>query len=350
MVTETTSPKGGADCPSVEEQLDKITQRIIEFDAQKLGDLKTELEAVKKKKEEGVKEYRAKFEGMKKQWCEQNDHIVGMRRDLIGAFPKWKILIEECVCKQLARKRKEENRLECRGPIRGRFEVNRDLALARKEAAKAAANGWESAAKTLQDQLNANGKLIDDLCKLACTPERPIALFRLWFKLIPAHARIRPVTECFTIPAEEMPDALCPPGKPVDGCRDCDRYEPPPPTNGDCVLKTPTPEADPDEAAATPPWPRGEPWLVPPDDYSTKIDCAYYDYQLAKDAYGIAERCFQTYADDLASVKKNLDALTKALDTVIEDCLKDHKDKGCCETEEEKKPPAEGCCNSTKGA
>ena len=36
-------------------------------------------------KDDAVKDYTAKFEGLKKLWCEQNDHILSIRRDLIGA-------------------------------------------------------------------------------------------------------------------------------------------------------------------------------------------------------------------------------------------------------------------------
>jgi hypothetical protein len=281
---------------------------------------------------------------MKKQWCEHNDHILSMRRDLIGAFPQWKTLIAECVCKALAQKRKEENRIQCRSEVKGRFETNRDLALAAKDAAKAAAGGWQGAAKTLQDQLNANGKLIEELCKLTCTPERPVAFYRLWFTLMPAHARIRPVTDCFTVPVDETPEALCPPGTPVADWRGCDQYEPALPTHGDCALKAAADTADQKakSEATRREWPLGAPWLVPPEDYEAQIDSAFYAYQKAKNAYGVAERCFQTYADDLRSVKKGLDALNKDLDTVIEDCLKAHKDKGCCVVEDDKQnTPAE---------
>jgi len=343
MVTETpkdngTGTTGSTGCPSVESQLEEINQKIIEFEAQKFAELKSELEQVKKKKEDSVKEYKAKFDGLKKQWCEQNDHIISMRRDIIGAFPDWKAYISECVCSQLAKKRVQENRIACRTEVKGRFEKARDDAKAKLDAAKQTASGWENAIKVLTEQLAQNSKLIDELCKLTCTPDRTVAIYRLWFKLLPAHARIRPVTDCFTVPPTETCEQLCPPNKPPDSCRDCDAYEPAPPTTGDCAAKPADDKPESEETPPEPKWPQGDPWLVPPEEYAGKIDCAYDAYLKAKRVYGTAVRCFQTYADDLPQVKKDLDALIKGLDAAIEDCLKKKKDKGCCDDEDDKKP------------
>jgi hypothetical protein len=342
MVTETlaengTGKPGAGSCPTIESQLNDISQKIIEFDAQKLPELKAELEAVKKKKDDAIKDYAAKFEGLKKVWCEQNDHILSIRRDLIGAFPEWRKHIEECVCPKLAERRKQEQRIACRSEVKGRFEKAREEARVALEVAKAAATGWENAVKVITDQLTANGKLIEELCKLTCSPDRVVAIPKLWCKLLSAHARIRPITDCFDVPVSEMCEQLCPPGECDEAGRNCDKYEPAPPASGDCAPKPPAGEDDKQQTPpAEPSWPRSEPWLCRPEEYAGKIDCAYDGYLKTKQAFGIAVRCYQTYPDDLAQVRKDLDALAKGFDTAVEECLKQTKGKGCCEKEEGK--------------
>jgi hypothetical protein len=321
-------------CPSIEEQLAKVKNEIVSFEARKLGELKTELEAVQKKKETAIPQYKKDYEGLKKTWCEQNDHIVSIRRDLIGAFPEWKKYVQDCICSWLAKKRKQENRVKCRSEVKGPREAARDEAKAALDAAKAAATGWESAATTLAAKLAENQKLIDQICKLACSPERPVAIYKLWFKLLSAHACIRPVTDCFTVPVDEMPCELCPPEKPED-CRPCEKYEEQPaPKNGNGEGES----HDDDAAQSTPPakqWPLCDPFLIPPDDYPGRLDCVYDEYLEAKDVYAGAEAYYRAKPDDLAQVKKDLLALANSLDVEIEACLKTKTPTGCCDEEDE---------------
>jgi hypothetical protein len=335
-------------CPTIESQLEDVINQIVNYDAQKLPELKTELEQVKKKKEDAVKEYRAKFEELKKRWCEQNELVLAIWRGLKCSYPDWEKWIKACVCAELTKARKEGLRVKCREEIKGRFEAARDRAKTQHDLAKDAAAAWTSAVKAISDQLNANGKLIDDIGKLAGTADRHAAIYRLWFKLLLAHARIRPETKCFDIPITEHPENLCPPEK-LDSCRDCDKYEPAPKQGSQCQVPTP-----PDCPAAPTEWPLADPWLIDPDKYTGRIDCAYEDYLKSKKALGDAQRCFVENPDDLASVKAGRDALWKGLDAAIEKCLKDSSGKGCCEKEDEAKEPkdpdCDPCDNPKKGA
>ena len=344
-----TDKTAGRACPTIESQLDDVVNRIVNYEAQKLPELRTELEQVNKKKLDADKEYTARYEELKKKWCEQNELVLAIWRGLKCSYPRWEEYIKSCVCAELSKVRKEDLRIACREEIKGRFEAARDRAKARHDLAKEAAAAWTGAVKAISDQLNANGKLIDEISKLAATEDRHAAIYRFWFKLLVAHARIRPETKCFEIPPTEHPDNLCPPEK-LDSSRDCDKYEPPPKASSGCAVPTrpvpPQPPAD---------WPLADPWLLQPKKYAARIDCAYDDYLKAKEALGAAQRCFIENTDDLKAVKANRDSLWANLQSAIEKCLKDSSGKGCCEKEDEAKQPQDTDCadtdaNQTKGA
>lgn len=318
-------------CPTIESQLDDVVNRIVNYDAQKLPELKTELEQVKKKKEDAVKEYRARFEDLKKKWCEQNELVLAIWRGLKCSYPEWETYIKDCVCAELGKARKEDLRVRCREEIKGRFEAERDRAKAKHDLAKEAAAAWTGAVKAISDQLNANGKLIDEIGRLAGTDERYAAIYRAIFKLMVVHARIRPDSKCFDIPITLHPDNLCPPEK-LDSCRDCDKYEPAPKPGSGCQVPKPPEEPQPPTE-----WPLADPYLIDPDKYPGRIDCAYDDYLKSKEALGNAQRCFVENPDDLAAVKANRTALWKGIDAAIEKCLKDKPGKDCCEKEDEAK-------------
>ena len=335
---------GQTACPTIEDQLGAVNDKIVEYTSQKLPELKAELEQVKKKKDDAKKEYEAKYKELKDLWCKQNDLLLRFRNELKGASPysAWLDYIKNCICAKRAALNAYNLRLKCRGEIKGRYEAARDEAQSSHDAAKDAANAWLNAAKVIADQLNANGKIIDEICKLNCGPDRPVAVYKLWFKWLQSHAQMRPDTACFDVPIEEHPDNLCPPPD-YKPCRDCDKYEPAPRSGpgGQPACPVPTPATPPGKPTE---WVLGSPWLISVDKYAQKIDCAFQALFDAKVKLAAAQRCFGLNADDLASVRAERDAKAKTLDADIEECLKKKAPEGCCTTEDKKPKPAPDPC------
>jgi hypothetical protein len=354
---------------SVEQLLDEVTNEINTFEARKLTELKSELEAVKKKKETAVAEYASKYEALKSRWCDQNDRIRSVRSTVVNAVPNWKQHVADCVCSALSEKRRFENLLVCRSEVKGPLESSRDKAAAARDAAKAIATGWDSAFKTLDAQLSANKDLIEGLAKDVQNPSKLLTvIYGLWFKVLPVHAGIAPETECFDVKTEEMPEVLCPLKSPPDTTRVCAQFEATasakPASNAGATNATNATNATSATSATSatnaanasgavaresasnttstaPPakWPQSQPWIIPPDRYAAQLDDAYAAYLEAKKAFAIEEAHYKVAPDNLAQVKKDFDALLKRLDASITECLANKTDKGCCEKETEPSKP-----------
>ena len=220
------SPNGAVQHKSVEQLLDEVTNEINTFEARKLTELKSELEAVKKKKETAVAEYASKYEGLRLRWCDQNDRIRSVRSTVVNAVPNWKQHVTDCVCSALGEKRRFENLLACRSEVKGPLENSRDKAAVVRDAAKAVATGWDSAFKTLDAQLISNEKLVKELQEDVQNPSKLLTvIYGLWFKVLPVHAGIAPETECFDVKTDEMPEILCPLKPPPDNTRICAQFE-----------------------------------------------------------------------------------------------------------------------------
>jgi hypothetical protein len=313
--------EGGAErCQSAKKLLEQITREINEFEAKKLGELKTDLDAFVKKQDQLVDGYKAKYDALRKTWCDRETDVERVYAHIKCEFPldkeKWQNLIKDCICRKkhdiyCLKKRIAKRKRCCGGPL----QRARDEAAVKYDEAKAALDVIQNLAQKIADALAANLTLIGEIDKLP-SAERTVALYLFWFKLLPAHKRLAPKDisdACTTLGSEGDPKTLC---KPVydEGCKDED---------GACTPPKGYEDPDPKE-------PRG-PWLMPPDDYSYQLDCAWEAYHKAKQVLADAEAALKANPDDLASLEKKLTDDQKALEDEIKKCLKAYKRPDeCC--------------------
>jgi hypothetical protein len=320
-----------AKCLSAGEMLAQVTKELNEFDAKKLGELKSELEAFVKNQEKLVKDYEAKYPSLREKWCLQQQQVQQLHAAVKCAFPPpsepWKKIVEECICKKKHELRCLEERHAkrkrcCSGPL----ERARDRAKALYDAAKARLDALTALAAKVESILGEDATLIKDTNALMSGPDHAVVLWLFWFKLLPQHKQLAPSDvedSCKTFADEETPAKLCE----AVWCKPCDPEEE--------ACKPTTEET---EGGKTDPG-RPVPWLIPPKDYGTALDCAWQDYRAAKDALAKADSAFKEKPDDLASLAKAVEDRKKAIEEEIKKCLKDRKpDDNCC-----KKPTDTGC-------
>jgi len=92
-MAETTLEYHGAQstpCPSTKDLLDRVTRELNHFEAKKLPELKAELEAFEKKKDDVVADYEKKYPGLRDKWCVQQQQIEKLYAALKCSFPDWK--------------------------------------------------------------------------------------------------------------------------------------------------------------------------------------------------------------------------------------------------------------------
>ena len=101
--TSRTGAAAAAQCVSVEDLLKQVTSELNEFEAKKLGELKTDLDGFVKKKTGLVDDYRKKYPQLRDKWCTQHQLIENLYRALQCAFPDpdWKKIVDECICTNL---------------------------------------------------------------------------------------------------------------------------------------------------------------------------------------------------------------------------------------------------------
>lgn len=318
-------------CVSAAEMLESVTRELNEFDAKKLGELKSELETFVKNQEKLVKDYETKYPSLREKWCLQQQQVQQLYAAVKCAFPPpsepWKEIVERCICTKKHEVRCLEERIEKRRRCcSGKRERARDRAKARFDAAKARIDALTALAAKIEAGLGEDATFIKDVNALMSGPDHAVVLWLFWFRLLPNHKQLAPADvedSCKSFGDEDSPEKLCA----ATWCKPCD------PEEGGC--KPSTEEAEDGQPAPG----RPVPWLMPPKDYRTALDCAWQDYRDAKNALAQAESEFKASPDDLGSLAKALDDRKKALEEEIKKCLKDAKpDDNCC-----KKPDEKGC-------
>lgn len=299
---------------TVEDLLQEVTEEVSKFEALKLNDLKTQLDAFVKKKKAAVAEYENKYGGLKQIWDEQGKRIEELLHDLKCAFPdeKRQKLIKDCICKKLEELNKAKAHIECRNACKGIKEEQRDNAKAEMESAQTDIVAWEAAPQRIQAQLTENQKAIDEIKRLMQGPDRVIGIYLLWFKLIPGYNLIRPSEELQF--EDEVPEKLCPESGSADT-----------PTQGrcsECWPDQPQQKTNNSQAKSAEP-PRSTPWLIAKDQYAGKLDEVWNDYRQKKDAFAEKEKDFIAHRDDLATKKSQYEDDKKSLDDRIKNALKE---------------------------
>jgi hypothetical protein len=291
---------------------------ISEFDAKKPGELKTLLETADKQLEAAKKDYLKQFETLMQRWSGQHERIMSLRARIQAADPNWKKLIEDRICPFIYRKARQAKYVECRGEAKGAREAARDDALAAQKLAGDKATAWQSAAKQLGAVLDADDKLILQIEDQLESKETGIAIYRLWFKLLPTHVSIRPEfpkdkdgaeTGPFQAIVDEIADALCLPMTPDSDRNKCSDYSES--ADGSTAKYADAPKR----------WPRGVPYLIDPGRYEAKVIEVVTDYSKAKGAYALKQATYADKPDDLATARQKLKTWTEKLDADIEGCI-----------------------------
>ncbi|MCV9961740.1 hypothetical protein OIU34_07470 [Pararhizobium sp. BT-229] len=291
-------------CPLPPEKFDKMLEKvkkdIIDFEAQQLGKLKTELEAFEKKKKAVTDGYTQKYPALREKWRLQNSQIELLHRSLTCLFKdcSWKQHIADCVCPPLAEIAKQDSLIaKRRRCFLGPLEYERDRTKAAAEADKAYLDTLIANQALVESALSADDKLIAEIKQLLQGEDSAVAIYVFWFKLLPMHVQLAPkaLVHCLDFAKGEAPDDLCPPKE----------SEPQTPAGG-----APVPVLHP------------VPWLVHPQSYPDEIDCAWTVYRVSKKAQGDAEAAYNKAPDDLASMTKTLGEWRKAFDGRVRDCLK----------------------------
>lgn len=326
-------PAPEATCPDVEELLRKVVADINAYEAMKLGELRTELEAFTKKRTTLVDEYRKKYPTLLARWCEQHKLIENLHSSLQCSFGKdWKKIVETCICapfhdRDCLEERIEQRRKCSRGVLEGaRDEAQRVFDKSRKHLDVLAAN-----AQKIEAELSDDDALIKKIQATVPGPEQAVALYLFWFKLLPSHRRLAPAKlpdGCKNFEDEndgtlckQIRDTKC--ETPAEGCAPPDGWKPP------------AREAE------------QVPKLIDPDGYGGALNCAFDALRKAKDELGARESVYRAKPDDLPALEKELKDLNTALEGKIVDCLKKHKPVDKCCPDMSATPAAGAASNSS---
>jgi len=320
--TSRTGAAAAAQCVSVEDLLKQVTSELNEFEAKKLGELKTDLDGFVKKKTGLVDDYRKKYPQLRDKWCTQHQLIENLYRALQCAFPDpdWKKIVDECICTNLkSRSCKWQTIAHRRRCCRGKLESALAEAQVKFDWAKKHLDALQANAQKVDAEITDDDALIKKISGYVPGRDQAVALYLFWFRLLPSHVRLMPddlSADCEKFTAENA-TTLC--KKTAEG--DC------PADDNPCA-----PPAD-----YKPPERKEDrvPWLLPPDAYSQALDCAWQDYRDAKNDLAQKDAAFKAKPDDIATLEKELKDLDGGgLEAKITDCLRAHKpDDKCCKPE-----------------
>src|SRR5437764_14838216 len=89
------------DFPHAKELQYDVVKQIALFEAKKLTQLKSDIDAFLKKADGLVDDYTKKYPVLLDRWCGQHQQIVQLASALQCAFPgqKWEDIVSDCICK-----------------------------------------------------------------------------------------------------------------------------------------------------------------------------------------------------------------------------------------------------------
>jgi hypothetical protein len=305
-------PSQEDECPPVEELLKEVIADLNAFEAKKLAELKTELEAFIKIKESAITDYKNKYDSFLNRWRDEGKQITEIHSDLLCSYSElaWKALIQKGVCSVQAELDNCKKAIKSLKACKGENEKERDEAKDALDAARANLDSWKTAAQKIDQSLNYNQELIKQIQNLNQGEDRPFRLYLLWFKLLPKHNILRPADESPLYP-DETPEGLCATSGPSQG------------SASSAQKAYAHPEKQPPTES-----PREAPWIVDACNYGTVLDHAFCDYKTAKDKYAEAVAAFQANADDLPAVTKRCDDKTQSFEADVKKKLKDAASQG----------------------
>lgn len=326
--------KPADECNGAKDLLKQINQEIATFEAKKLADLKKDLEQFVGKQSALVDEYKQKFPGFRKTWCELQVEVDRLCSGLSCEFPpdKLKALISKCICKPV-------HDLCCLG--HNIHERDKCLVPPIEQKVHAAQWVYDEANRKLQAltvltgtvdaDLKKEKALIDQIHK-AQGADRPAVIYLFGFKLLPLHKHLKPPgVECKDCQGWDV-NVLCK-DENESGCTDTPGCgcEKPAPTATAYGEKPPKPCSQIGEDGSI---------LIDPDTYCKELDDAWLKVSEAKNKLADAQAELKKCKDELAAMKAKRTATTEPVfDEAVKACLKSSwKNEDCCkETETTRK-------------
>ena len=197
--------------------LKTVIDEINTFEAKKLGELKTELEAFVKKQDDVEKGYeKAVSRRSRDKWCAQQQTIETLYAAIKCAFPRPGLeerSSRRCICakRREVRCREQDSmqRRRCCWGTRERAASGPGPARRGQGAARHAGRQRAEGRRRAQGQRQADRP--DPRCP-AAAGRRRVALYLFWFKLLPAHRQLMPGDvgdDCKKFGDDESPEKLC---------------------------------------------------------------------------------------------------------------------------------------------
>ena len=283
----------------IEQLRQDVDDQINRFDALKLNELKTELEAFVEIVKTAPAEYKDKYADFKRRWCEEGKQIEQLHSDLLCVYPDWKKLIKVNVCVFLNEIDKLEETIK---KCKGEKEMALDEAKEQLDVAQANLDAWKLATQKIEEKLTTNQGWITEMQSLNQGEDRAFGLYLLWFKLLPAHNNLMPDGK-EPLFRDETPDALCPKETPEPPCREVAQQGQVASLSQEShselqPLQVKSEDNSCDERAA--------PWIINPNNYKDKLDRAFCCYKLKKERYADFKVKFQAKPDSLAFLTEEL--------------------------------------------
>jgi ribosomal protein L7/L12 len=283
----------------IEQLRQDVDDQINRFDALKLNELKTELEAFVEIVKTAPTEYKDKYADFKRRWCEEGKQIVQLHSDLLCGYPDWKKLIIDNVCNIL---KDIHDREEAIKKCKGVREMALDEAKEQLDVAQANLDAWKLATQKIEDKLTTNQGWITEMQSLNQGEDRAFGLYLLWFKLLPAHNNLMP-DGGELLYRDETPEALCPKETPEAPCREvAQQGQVASPSQESHSESQPSPGKSNDNPCDE----RAAPWIINPNNYKDKLDRAFCCYKLKKEQYADFKVKFQAKPDSLAFLTDEL--------------------------------------------
>jgi chromosome segregation ATPase len=244
-----------------------------------LDGLKSDVEAIAKKKTASVQSYRAKHDDLLSQWQSQNTELERLKAEIIALFPDYATRINTKVCPVKQAIDDQQTKVTTLTLPKSQTQKDADAAKLAADASKTALDDWLAADTKLAARLKDIDTRINNLQPVIGSVDSVLSIYLLWFEILPRHQEIAPRGGAATTPASG--------GQQEPQC-----------------LPKPNPDAV---------------YLISPDDYDEKLDAAWQAYRTARealkkadDALKTAQKDFATATKDLKTLQDNQDAAAKA--------------------------------------
>jgi chromosome segregation ATPase len=259
------------------EQLQKDTEQ-----SKLLGGLKSDVEAIAKKKTASVQNYRAKHGDLLSQWQSQDTELERLKAEIIALFPDYATRINTKVCPVKNAIDDQQTKVTTLTLPKSQTQNDADAAKLAADASKTALDDWLTADTKLAARLKDIDTRIKNLQPVIGGVDSVLSIYLLWFEILPLHQEIAPRGGASTAPATA-----------ASGGPEC--------------LPKPNPDAV---------------YLISPDDYGEKLDAAWQAYRTAREALKKADDALKTAQKDFANATKDLKTLQDNQDADAKAALK----------------------------